>query len=640
MCCSATARADADETLHAHASLPRLIPRQLLFGPPEKFSPHISPDGTMFAYQRPDAKSVMNIWLKNIGKDDDRMITNARKGELDGPTWQWDNKHILYSQDNDGDENFHIYQTDINIKLTRDLTPFLGARANILAMEPKYPNTLLATINIRDSKFDDVYRIDTSSGAVDLDTVNTGDVSSWAVDDDLNVRAATAKTKEGKTEIRVRNSVSDPWRTIMTWGPEENGSIMGFTPDNHQLLIKTSVNANTARLISLDIATNKQTVLAEDPKYDADAVALDPSTHELEAVSFVREKREWQPLSESVKVDYDELKKIDGEFTLGTRDLKNRKWIVCVSSDITPSTYYLYDRDKKSTELLYCSRPNLGQYQFSKMQPIAVTARDGLVLHGYLVLPAGVEPKNLPTVLSVHGGPWVRSAYGFYGNAQWLANRGYAVIMINYRGSTGYGKKFMNAGDHEWANKMQEDLIDTKRWAVDKGYTDPKRVCIQGHSYGGYAALVGATFTPEEFKCAIDSSGPANLVTLLKSMPAYWEAERALIYRRVGNPVTEKEFLESRSPVFKAQNITIPVLIAQGANDVRVKKAEADQIVSAMRKNKKEVVYMVFPKMGHGFARNEDYLKFNARVEEFLAQHLGGRAEPPTEAEKSDDLLQ
>jgi dipeptidyl aminopeptidase/acylaminoacyl peptidase len=281
----------------------------------------------------------------------------------------------------------------------------------------------------------------------------------------------------------------------------------------------------------------------------------------------------------------------------------------------------------------------LEKYRLAKMTPISFTARDGMKIYGYLTLPPGAEPKNLPLVLDVHGGPWGRNKWGYSGVAQWLANRGYAVLQINFRGSTGYGKDYLNAGDREWAGKMHTDILDGKDWAVKQGYADPKHVAITGHSYGGYASLVGASFTPDQFTCAVASAGPTNILTLLASIPPYWETGKAMFYKRIGDPVKDKDFLESRSPLFKAQNITIPLLIAQGANDVRVKQAEGDQIVAAMRKNGKSVEYMIFPNEGHGFSRAEDYMKFRAREEAFLAKYMGGRLEPIHPDEASDDLL-
>jgi dipeptidyl aminopeptidase/acylaminoacyl peptidase len=300
--------------------------------------------------------------------------------------------------------------------------------------------------------------------------------------------------------------------------------------------------------------------------------------------------------------------------------------------------YYAYDRSTRKATPLFSDRPALEKYKLAKMQPISFQARDGLTIHGYLTLPVGLEPKNLPLVLNVHGGPWGRDTWGLDNEVQWLANRGYAVLQINFRGSTGYGKKFLNAGDREWAGKMHDDLIDAKRWAIQQGHADPQRVAIMGWSYGGYSTLVGLAFTPDEFVCGVDGVGPANLITLMRTIPPYWEPMKALFKKRLGDVEKDEDFLRSRSPLFKAAQIKAPLLIGQGANDPRVKQAESDQIVEAMRKNHKPVEYLVFPDEGHGFARPENRLKFYAAAEPFLAKYLGGRAEPPSDKEKFDDL--
>ena len=354
---------------------------------------------------------------------------------------------------------------------------------------------------------------------------------------------------------------------------------------------------------------------------------------------FVRQRTEWTVIDKSVQADFDALQKIrDGDFYIDSRDLADNTWIVSYAVDNAPVSTYAYDRASKKARLLFTDRPALEKYQLAKMQPISFQARDGMTLYGYLTLPVGLEPRNLPMVLLVHGGPWQRDLWGLNNEVQWLANRGYAVLQIEFRGSEGYGKDYFNAGDREWGGKMHDDLIDGKNWAVKQGYADGKKVCIMGGSYGGYATLVGLTFTPDEFVCGVDSFGISNLVTWIRSWPFNAAFAHALFKRRVGDVETEQEFLKSRSPLFKADQIKAPLLIGHGANDPRVKQAESDQIVEAMRKNKKPVEYIVFPDEGHGFARPENRLKFYAAAEPFLAKYLGGRAEPPSEAEKVDDL--
>jgi dipeptidyl aminopeptidase/acylaminoacyl peptidase len=454
------------------------------------------------------------------------------------------------------------------------------------------------------------------------------------------VRAAQVTLPDGGQEIRLRKDAKSPWRAFQKWGAEElPGGVSGFAPDNKRVYLRTSVAANASVLREVDPENGKSRMIAEDSQYDVGGVMRHPRRHKVEAVAFTRARTEWTVVDQSLQADFDALRKVrEGDFSVNSRDREDRTWIVSYVMDNGPVYYYVYDRDTKKAALLFSNRPALEKYQLARMQPISFPARDGLALHGYLTLPVGAEPKNLPTVLLVHGGPWGRDTWGLDSLAQLLSNRGYAVLQVNFRGSAGYGKAFMNAGNREWAGKMHDDLIDAKRWIVKEGTADPNKVAIMGGSYGGYATLVGLTFTPEEFCCGVDIVGPSSLVTLLRNPPPYWRPGMAFILKRVGDPDTEEEFLKSRSPLFKADKITKPLLIAQGANDPRVKQQESDQIVEAMRRNGKEVEYLVFPDEGHGFARPENNLRFIAAAEQFLAKHLGGRAEPPSEKEKVDDL--
>ena len=617
-----------------------LIPREVLFGNPDKRAPDLSPDGRLLAYLAPDSNGVMNVWVRTLGKHDDRVVTADKKRGIRGFFWQADSRHILYGQDQDGDENFHVYQTDLASSNTRDLTPFQGVQARVQDVNHDYPDRILVSLNLRDRRLHDVYRINLHSGAVELDTKNPGDVAGWTTDNRMRVRAAETVTSDGGTLIRVRRDAASPWRKFQRWGPDESGSgVLGFTPNNRGVWLSTSLKANASRLVRTDLATSRSTVIAEDPMYDVGGIMTHPRTHKLEAVRFVRDRREWQVVDPAVKADFEAIGKVrDGDFGIVSRDRADRKWIVAYIMDDGPVYYYLYERAMRRSTLLFSERPALEKYRLAKMQPVSFPARDGLGLHGYLSLPAGAVPKNLPLVLFVHGGPWARDVWGLSNDVQWLTNRGYAVLQVNFRGSTGYGKKHLNAGDREWGAKMHDDLIDAKNWAVKEGYADPKRVIIYGGSYGGYAALAGATFTPDEFAAAVSVVGPSNLVTLIQTIPPYWAPVRASFDKRVGKLETEKEFLESRSPLNKADKIRIPLLVAQGANDPRVKQAESDQIVAAARKNGRDVDYLVFPDEGHGFARPENRLKFYAAMESFLARHFGTPAEPPSDREKWDDL--
>lgn len=609
-----------------------LIPREVLFSDPEKAAPTISPDGKKIAYLAP-SNGKRNVWVKTIGKSDDRAITEDRKRGISIFFWQQDSQHVLHLQDTGGDENFHAFQTDINSRTTKDLTPFDKVRAQIVGLNDKHPDEMVVGLNKRNKQLFDAYRINLKTGESQLEVENPGDVVGWATDNDLRVRGADA-IAGGMQESRVRTDDKSPWRTIRKWGfDESNGGTAGFRPDNKAIWLISSVGANAARLVEIEIASGTEKVLAEDPDYDISGALTHPTRNTLEGVAFTKAKTEWKFFDKAIEADYSILRSKLGNGNLGisSRSNDDKNWIITYSQADRPAEYYSYDRMAKKLEFLYASRPKLKEFKLAEMQPIEFQSRDGLTVHGYLTTPVGLE-KNAPTVLLVHGGPWARDSYSYSGLVQLLANRGYAVLQVNYRGSTGYGKKFLNAGDREWAGKMHTDLLDAKEWAVKKGYSDPKRFAIMGGSYGGYATLVGLSFTPEEFTCGVDIVGPSNLFTLLKTIPPYWAPMMAMFDKRLGSLTKDEDFLRSRSPLFKADRITKPLLIGQGANDPRVKQAESDQIVKAMRDAQKPVEYIVFPDEGHGFANPENNLRFFAATENFLAKYLGGRAEPPSSA--------
>ena len=617
----------------APADTSNLIPRDVLLGNPEKAMPQLSPDGTMLGYLAPD-NEVLNVFARTVGKNDDRVITSDKKRGIRFFAWQYDGQHVVYIQDRDGDENWHLYQTNIKTRSTRDLTPFEGTQARLVAYDVNFPDTVLLGINARDRRLHDVYRLNLKNGALELDTENPGDVTGWAADNDLQVRAATSFTEDGGTRIRVRDSPKASWREFQRWSNDETfGGVFGFSPDNKRLRAISSVDANAARLVEIDIATGKSTVIAEDPDYDVGNILINEKTKAIEAVQFNRARREWKVLDKSVAADFETIKKQrDADFSIASRDLADKTWLVTYNDDDAPVYYYTYDRGRREAAVLFSNRPQLEQYKLAQMKPISFKARDGMTIHGYVTMPVNVS-KKAPMIVNVHGGPWARDSWGLNSEVQWLANRGYAVLQINYRGSSGYGKKYLNAADREWAGKMHTDVVDGKRWAIDQGYADPEKVCIYGGSYGGYATLVGVTFTPDEFRCGVDIVGVANLITFLKTIPPYWEPMRGLWYKRVGHLEKDAEFLKERSPLFKADQIKVPLLVAQGANDPRVKKSESDQIVRAMRQKGLEVEYLVYPDEGHGFARPQNRVSFYAAAERFLAKHLGGRAEPVSEAE-------
>ncbi len=609
-------------------SLPPLIPREILFGNPEKTSPQLSPDGKHLAYIAPDEKNVLQVWLRTVGQEDDQILTADKKRGIRIFFWTYNADQLIYMQDSDGDENFHLHLVNIHSKIVRDLTPFQGVKAEVVELEPKFPDQMLVALNLNNPQKFDVYRINLKNGAVEFDTDNPGNIISWTSDADFQIRAATASTPDGGYDLLLQKP-DKQWEILRHWGPEEEGNSVSFSDDSKTLYIQGNHDANAKRLLAVDLDSRQETVIAEDEQYDVVGIIIHPLTRVIQAVSFYKDKQEWQVIDQSIAADFEEIAKVrPGEFSIISRDLEDKIWLVAYRTDDGPVYYYAYNRESRTSTFLFSNQPKLETLQLASMQPISYEARDGLTIHSYLTTPVGIPTQNLPTVLLVHGGPWARDTWGFSPTAQWLANRGYAVLQVNFRGSTGYGKAFLNAGNREWAGKMHDDLIDSVNWLLEQGISDPQKIAIMGGSYGGYATLVGLTFTPEIFAAGVDIVGPSSLITLIETIPPYWEPLKAMLSHRVGNLEIEEEFLKSRSPLFFADRIQKPLLIGQGANDPRVKQSESDQIVNAMQQAGLPVQYALYTDEGHGFARPENRLHFFAIAEEFLAKYLGGRFEP------------
>ena len=611
-----------------------LIPRQVLFGNPERVSPRISPDGARLAWIAPH-QDVLNVWVAPVSADRGvdwpaaSVVTDDSDRGIRIFAWAHDGRHLLYLQDSGGDENWRLHDVDLQTMQRRDLTPFDGVQTQLIAMERKFPTELLIGLNRDNAQLHDVYRLDLVTGDLVKEVENFG-VIGWEADAQMVVRAAAAPQPDGGFTLLVRDDADSDWRPLQTVAAEDalTSAPIAFSEDGRSLLATSSVGAQTGRLVRVDIATGATEVLAEDPEADVRGVRLQPDTREPQIVTLLKDRSEYLVLDPAVAADLDAIRALHpGDPTFEDADDADMTWLIGFTNDAGPVSYFSYDRASRTGRFLFEARPELSRYELAAMQPFSFSARDGLTVHGYASFPPGADRSALPTVVNVHGGPWVRDVWGYHPEAQWLANRGYLCLQVNYRGSTGYGKSFVNAGDREWGGRMHDDLVDAVAYAVSQGWTDPARVAIYGGSYGGYAALVGAAFTPEVFCCAVDIVGPSNLKTLIETIPPYWAPMVAQFHRRVGDPAADAEFLWSRSPLSRAADIRIPLLIAQGANDPRVKQDESEQIVAALREAGIEHDYLLFPDEGHGFAKPENRLRFYAAAERFLARYLGGRAE-------------
>jgi dipeptidyl aminopeptidase/acylaminoacyl peptidase len=632
----------------ARAELPALIPREILFGNPARSDPEVSPDGTQIAWLAPDKNGVVNVWVDAGVGTEERAVTNENHRPIEWYAWAGDSKHILYLQDNAGDEINHLFSTDLTTGKVRDLTPFPGVRAQNVLTDLQHPKFILVALNRRDRHVFDMYRIDLETGVATIEATNPGDVLTWTTDNDFVIRAATAfDGKSGNTIIRVRDAVDKPWRDLVVMPFEQalfdgqvvDGSLIaGFAPDGKSLIIHSALHADKGRLVRVDLRDGKELeVLAQDPQADvADgglgsepSVLRDPMTHAIQAVEFDYMTPTWVFLDPKVGADFAIFgKDVPAFLDLVSRDRADKKWIVAILRSQAEAGYFIFDRTTKKRHWLFDEKPELTKYYRAQKKPVVIKARDGIELVSYLTTPLGVPAKNLPMVLLIHGGPWFRDNFDFDPEVQLLANRGYAALQVNYRGSTGFGLKFLNAGTNEWGRGTQQDLFDAVKWAIDQGIADPKRIAAMGWSGGGFATLLALEMRPDLFACGVDGVGPADLATLFRSFPSYWSNILTRWRRRGGDFDHDEKLNRAVSPLYHVDKIRAPLLIGQGKNDPRVTIANADAMVAALRKAKREVTYVVYPDEGHGFARPENQIDFCGRVEEFLAKHLGGRAEP------------
>jgi len=613
-----------------------LITREALFGNPVRSGGTISPDGKWLGWMAPH-EGVMNVFVAPFDKPDEaRQMTHAKDRPIPFFSFTGDSASVIYIQDKAGDENYLLYQVDIVSGEERTLTPFENTRAGVIGGSHTLRDKLLVGLNNRDPQFHDVYLLDLTTGALDLVMQNDA-FAAFLADDTLTLRWAMKQNESGGTDMFeiVDGKVSDTPRESTALEDSMGTRPAGYTTDGKTLYWIDSRGRDTAALIAEDTATGAKSVIAEDRRADIGGTLRHPVTGAVEAYSVNYLKNEWVAMEPAIEQAFAFLReRLDGEFGVQSRTDADDKWLVWHDPLTGPTRALLYDRVAGTLEEFYVTRPELEGAPLQPMHALEIPSRDGLTLVSYLTLPPGSEGDRpaspQPMVLLVHGGPWARDGYGFNRMHQLLANRGYAVLSVNFRGSTGFGKAFVNAGNLEWGAKMHDDLIDAVDWAVAQGIAQKDKVAIMGGSYGGYATLAGLTFTPEVFACGVDIVGPSNLETLLETIPPYWAPMVKQFHERMGNPNTPEglALLKERSPLHKADRIVRPLLIAQGANDPRVKQAESDQIVAAMEQHHIPVTYVVFPDEGHGFARPENNIAFTAIAEAFLAQCLGGRAEP------------
>ncbi|MGJ8515056.1 X-Pro dipeptidyl-peptidase (S15 family) [Carnimonas sp. R-84865] len=619
-----------------------LRPRSDFFAHPQRGSFTLSGDGQWLAWTV-NHEGAMNVWV--APRDDlsaARQVTFNPRG-ISGYSWAPLPGTLVFMQDKDGDGAWKHYIVDLESLEPRELLPGFGeARIGLMGTSRKFPGEIVVSINDRDPNLGDIYRVSLTTGERTLIMENPG-LSGYLYDDEYNALFALERTTDGGTQM-LKRSPEGEWHAWLKWDFED-ARMSGpshLSADGRVLYAFDSRERDTAALVAIDVESGESRVVAEHPKADIagtinDLVDRHPLAYGVNYTQFER-----VVLDDALRDDVAFLDTVGiGEWNLADRSDDDRVWLVMAAADIQPGAVYIFDRDKRDVTLLHSFRPELDDLELAPMTPVIIPSRDGLELVSLLSVPprdylaTALTKQPLPLVLLVHGGPWTRDSYGYSATHQWLANRGYAVLAVNFRGSIGFGKAFINAGDEEWGGKMDDDLIDAVNWAVEQGIADPQRVAIMGASYGGYAVLSGLTRFPDTYACGIDIVGPANLETLLQTIPSYWKAALHAQYRAIGDPATEhgRKLLRERSPVYRAGNIRAPLLIGQGGNDPRVNKAESEQMVAALKRNEVPVIYAYYPDEGHGFGREANVGSFNGLVETFLARHLGGRAEPWSSAD-------
>ena len=615
-----------------------LILRSTLFGNPVKLGALLSPNGKWVSWMAP-VNGLLNVWVAPFDKPEvAKAITVSSDHPISTHFWSNDSNQILFIKDNGGDENFHLYGVDIITGKQQDFTPFGNVHVKVIGDSSKRQNELLVGINDRDPRWHDVYLLNIKTGKRKL-LLNGDGFVNFQSDDDLQLRLVGRPNVVGGVDyFHIKGGVIADKSFLSTSLEDSGTSPLGFTSDGRTLYWIDSRDRDTAALFAEDTATGQRKLIGQDSRADLSGTLRHPVSGEVQAFLVNYLKDEWHFIDKRLKDDFDWLEKhLDKDFFVVSRTRADDKWIVGVDLLSKVSGTYLYNRQTKSLRTLYVARPELLGAPLMPMLTAEIKARDGLTLPSYLTLPKGSDingdgkaDKRVPMVLLVHGGPWTRDVYGYDAYHQWLANRGYAVLSVNFRASSGFGKKFLTAGNKQWGLAMHTDLLDAVEWAVKQGITSADQVAIMGGSYGGYATLAALAFTPTAFSCGVAIVGPSNLETLLATIPPYWEAGKKQMYSRMGDPTTieGREILRAASPLYKANQIIRPLLIGQGANDPRVKQAESDQIVAAMQTKNIPVTYVLYPDEGHGFVKPNNRISFNAIAEAFLGNCLGGRVEP------------
>jgi dipeptidyl aminopeptidase/acylaminoacyl peptidase len=597
------------------------IPLRDFFRNPEKVGYDLSPSGDYISFMQP-YKNRMNVFVQKRSGGAITRVTSETERDVAGYAWKGDDR-ILFVKDFKGDENYHVVAVDKDGKNLKDLTPFDKVRANLLDELKDNATDVLVQLNKRKAEVHDVYRLNVVTGDLKLVAENPGNITGWLTDHTGAIRIAVASDGVNST-LLYRETEAVPFKPILTTDFRESVSPWMFTFDNQKLYASSNRGRDKAAIVTLDPRTAKEQVIFEHPEVDVDGLGYSQKRKVLTAVTWTREKSERKFLDATSEARYKsvaaKLPGYDVNFTATNRD--ETMFIVATSSDRTPGSRYLYDAANDKLTKLTDVAAWLPEKQLAEMKPISYKSRDGLTIHGYLTVPQGKAAKDLPLVVNPHGGPWVRDSWGFSPEVQFLASRGYAVLQVNYRGSTGYGRKFWEAGFKQWGKRMQDDISDGVKSMIAQGIVNAKKVCIYGASYGGYATLAGLAFSPELYACGVDYVGVSNLFTFLKTIPAYWKPELDRLHAMVGDPVKDKDLMTAASPVFHVDKIRAPLFVAQGANDPRVNIDESNQIVAALKKRGVEVQYMVKKDEGHGFHNEENRFEFYAAMEKFLAKHL------------------